>query len=894
MHTDLGAARPLAIVAVIACWLGCSQPHILSNSREDAGPVADAEADGGRPMDGSAADGGEPDGALDGASELDGGGELLGLRLVPPIIARGVPSTVRVERTSDDLAERVLAYESRLPVEFAEYAYGPALDAVTIPAGETAVDLWLMVSWPADASDSRLVTTESISFSEIIDARAVTTPVPFELRASASQVVQGSGTTCVLVEGRVQCMGENANGMAGSKPESRLQTFEAPHRTAHWTTHRFSKLSMERTFACGIEAESGAVWCWGQENDGALTLTSLESGVTDLDVGEGHACAIRGHQVYCWGRNDKQQVAAGAPVVAEVTRIDGLPEYMTRVAVGADFSCAMTDLPNDVYCWGANDVGQLGRGTSGEPDPVATRIDTSAAFDFHYELTLAAAGRSACIISSGDVYCWGEVAGSSAPAGFITKPMLTVRNFGLPFTTLSMSKLSACATSGSGAVCWGKNTWGSLQVDRQQDPAAPSIVQGFPEGEVTELSSGGYRAPSHCAIVDGLPWCWGFHPSGELGIDARLGNVLRPKSSPLLNAHDFSELRLNGYSDLDGVSCFLAEPDRALHCWGWGSMGQLASSQGVVPFYHLWSEPTPRTGAGILDFDIGQTFMLTASLESVTTYGSAGAGELGNGELAGQHTPGTRVDFGNSWLDASVTQVSAGSGHACAVVTDGERGLYCWGSNFWHQLGVPSIEHAATRPVQVIAGPVSDVATSAEGTCAVVGGKVQCWGDREVESPRDISAASPLPQFVEVVTYGRLRGCARSKYQAESLNQRGELWCWEGAELRAERVGDGFMDIDASGVHACGLKAGAARDELHCWGDNHFGQLGAGDRDEHFQPVMVEQLVGSVRRFECSGGLRPSTCAEDEEGWKCWGNNTRRQFEVAPWVSPPTRMLPWD
>ena len=82
-------------------------------------------------------------------------------------------------------------------------------------------------------------------------------------------------------------------------------------------------------------------------------------------VGGAHTCAIkRNRRLFCWGRNSEGQLAAtpSADPVGSPMAVNPGSRYST-VALGWQHSCAL-DTGQTLYCWGANDEGQLGVGDS--------------------------------------------------------------------------------------------------------------------------------------------------------------------------------------------------------------------------------------------------------------------------------------------------------------------------------------------------------------------------------------------------------------------------------------------------------------------------------------------------------------------------------------------------
>jgi alpha-tubulin suppressor-like RCC1 family protein len=126
-------------------------------------------------------------------------------------------------------------------------------------------------------------------------------------------------------------------------------------------------------------------FCWGYNAHGQLgnggTIsraipTQVLSGAFDgVSPGGGHTCGVRSNdQVLCWGMNFAGQLGdgtAGTDRLVPVAVTGGL--RFGPINAGLVHTCAVTT-DNRAYCWGANNVGQLGTGTktwSAIPVPVA-------------------------------------------------------------------------------------------------------------------------------------------------------------------------------------------------------------------------------------------------------------------------------------------------------------------------------------------------------------------------------------------------------------------------------------------------------------------------------------------------------------------------------------------
>src|SRR5439155_98946 len=132
---------------------------------------------------------------------------------------------------------------------------------------------------------------------------------------------------------------------------------------------------------------TGQIYCWGANTHGQLgdgtttdrsTPVALSTSVVQwaqVSAGPNFACAVAGSwassaKPYCWGANDRGQVGDGttterhAPVVISVS----LSQFR-QVSTGPDYACAVvgstgSTTTGQIYCWGANGRGQLGDGTT--------------------------------------------------------------------------------------------------------------------------------------------------------------------------------------------------------------------------------------------------------------------------------------------------------------------------------------------------------------------------------------------------------------------------------------------------------------------------------------------------------------------------------------------------
>lgn len=224
------------------------------------------------------------------------------------------------------------------------------------------------------------------------------TPVPTEIDLSpVGEDIESSGTdgqTCVVrkpsprVDGNeLWCWGNT--DAVGSGPDG----------TPHFTPTRVAELgesvsqfmgaiSVGRNNICAIKVD-GTLWCWGNNDHGQLgngTTTPSPTPVQVTNLGKlvrwvsvsptgDFTCAVTagpdpraGSQGACWGRNDSGQLGDGTtterhePVALFTTRTE--PIDPDQIAAGRDHACAHDRDTDAFWCWGANDHGQVGDGTS--------------------------------------------------------------------------------------------------------------------------------------------------------------------------------------------------------------------------------------------------------------------------------------------------------------------------------------------------------------------------------------------------------------------------------------------------------------------------------------------------------------------------------------------------
>jgi alpha-tubulin suppressor-like RCC1 family protein len=190
----------------------------------------------------------------------------------------------------------------------------------------------------------------------------------------------GDHACAVLSTGGVQCWGEDDYGECGDNATNFQDLSPVDVMTSSTTKlANASHVVLGNTHSCAI-LSNGDLVCWGDDTYGELgdgktnTQSSLAikatvvSGVTAVALGGdgfnyAHTCAIvAGGAVKCWGSNDFGQLGDGT-TTASTTGVTAISSGAVAIAAGFGHSCAMKS-DGSVYCWGYNGDGQLGIGNN--------------------------------------------------------------------------------------------------------------------------------------------------------------------------------------------------------------------------------------------------------------------------------------------------------------------------------------------------------------------------------------------------------------------------------------------------------------------------------------------------------------------------------------------------
>ena len=514
-----------------------------------------------------------------------------------------------------------------------------------------------------------------------------------------------------LADGRVLCWGVNFNGELGTGDDTaRAGATQIPG------LGNGSQVVAGQGLACA-RTDEGRVWCWGLRSEGRLGIgvpadstgiaapTELDLvGIVELANGGRTTCArAYDGQVSCWGG-----AYAGDGSIGAVT--SPIPITLPGPAVrlrgggyqGSDATLAMcAQVGSDWYCWGANEAG-VGDGTT-TPRALPRRVTAFGTTP----TTMAPHWNIQCALESGGaVSCIGVESDARLGTPFESNDSITTA---VPIDVTGATDVVCggglcCAELSDRYRCWGI-------------PASPIHGDGLlrdgttpePLADLSAVTKVVVAPDGGCALAGGELRCWGGGDDGRLG-NGRTEDAWMPVSVSLpTTVSDFDVFMERGCAVLD---------DGAVYCWGRGAPGDGSASGEAGP------RLVDATAMGTA------TTVATGCSQSCALDAAGAAWCWGNDDCGGTDP----LCMGGACLTPALvpgghafSSLSVGFDHACGI--DGSGDVWCWGSNFYGELGSGSAGGSVTTPVQMMgASGIDEVALGQGFGCVRDGGRVRCIG----------------------------------------------------------------------------------------------------------------------------------------------------------------------
>lgn len=336
-------------------------------------------------------------------------------------------------------------------------------------------------------------------------------------------VTSGGWHSCGLTTDNVAyCWGLNTDGQLGDGTK-----IDRVRPVAVARNLRFTDLSASDFHTCGLATDS-LVYCWGSNSNGQVGDGTLGHRLTPAKVGSRHykqvntggfhSCAVTAaNRAYCWGKNSQGQLGDGTttqrllpvPVAGSVR--------FRRIVAGAAHTCGVT-AANKGYCWGDNGFRKLGDGST-----VSKRlVPTAVAGGLSFRQVSAGNDHTCGLAEDQRAYCWGHNDVGQVGDGTRTdRPTPRLVAGGRAYGHLVAGAIHSCGvTTGHVAFCWGDNFAGKLgDGTMAADRVAPTAVAGG-------LSFSGVDpgTSASCGVTTAhRAYCWGHNAYGQVGIGTNSG-----------------------------------------------------------------------------------------------------------------------------------------------------------------------------------------------------------------------------------------------------------------------------------------------------------------------------------------------------------------------------------
>jgi alpha-tubulin suppressor-like RCC1 family protein len=342
-------------------------------------------------------------------------------------------------------------------------------------------------------------------------------------------------------------------------------------------------------------------------------------------------------------------VGAAGTIPTAIPQVVGIPVTGgVIIASGLGHSC-MTTVDNRVLCWGLNDSGQVGDGSTVNRH-VAVFVKNITGV---VQITLGSK-HSCALLSDGTIWCWGENKSGQLGNGTTTNSSIPIQVVGLPdkATGFTAGQDFTCAVLADKSIwCWGDNSSGQLNDGTTTNQTKPvkSLLTALPE----QISGG------QSTLV------------GEAS--GYVSEWTKTQSENILDIQNASNISGNRFAP---GGCAV-ESDNKVNCWT--------------------ADNKPVLVDGISDALLVGTGLshgcAVNSSNIVSCWGKNTNGELGDGNTTDQETATQVSNLG------AVVMLAVGAHHNCALVANNIA--MCWGSNEFGQLGNNSTKNSSI-PVKVV------------------------------------------------------------------------------------------------------------------------------------------------------------------------------------------------
>jgi len=358
--------------------------------------------------------------------------------------------------------------------------------------------------------------------------------------------------------------------------------------------------------------------------------------------------------VWCWGHNQYGQLGDGTTTHRLTpVQVQNLSDVV-QVTEGFYHTCALKE-DGTVWCWGRNSEGQLGDGTT------TNRLTPVQVNNLSGVVQITAGDLHTCAVKQdGTVWCWGYNRYGQLGDGTTTNRLTPVQVKNLSnVVQIAAGHLHTCALKQDGTVwCWGNNSDGQLGDGTTTNRYTPVQVQNLTG--VVQVAAGYVHT---CALKqDSTIWCWGNNSYGQLG-DGTTNDRLTPVKANILG----SRITAGGW-----YTCTFSQSGGTVWCWGENYYGQFGDGTTAI----LKTSPVMmKHSGGTVQAATGHWHTCVLKQDgTVWCCGWNGYGQLGDGTTTNRYTlvqvPGLVAE---SLFDYRSV---GGYAHSCVIATINQITLF--------------------------------------------------------------------------------------------------------------------------------------------------------------------------------------------------------------------------
>jgi len=477
----------------------------------------------------------------------------------------------------------------------------------------------------------------------------------------------------------------------------------------------------------------GQIFAWGDNSDGKLGNDSVVNeneiilvkalrtdNIVKISAGSSHSMALDGDgRVYCWGNNDYGQLGDGTTYSGFIPILINFPKPIIKITAGKDCSFAI-DIDKNVYSWGKKDL----VGHNNREDILSPRIIQGLR-----EIYTIVAGLKHCVALGDQVYIWGHNSngrlGDGTTIDRFTPIALDFFNDKNIIQVAVGRGFSLALESNGDTYQWG-----------QAGP--PRLV-----GNYKAIASGHFHSIG--LLQDSRIKTWGLNSFGQLG-----------KGTDHVEFADPDAFIIKIFAGAE--TSFAIDKDHIVYAWGRGLEGQLGSGSNDN-FDH------PYNLGKIVDrFEFAEDGLL-----------------IGDDPMNQPLEDDLEDELEDDLEDKENYIVSVKLGEYHTVALDLKGNVYSCGNNMNYQLGYDTQDefYPEMKKIDAINAEITQIAVGENHNLALsTKGKVYGWGNNYNFQISQIALSKTEPIVLQQFNEARMAQIAAGTSHSVALSTTGDIYVW--------------------------------------------------------------------------------------------------------------------